>query len=773
MVTVKITNDEINAVLLQKKSLLLVDTSTESSTPSLEAVLTISKNIEDLGFVFSQTLFNCLKFQSMDYLVDLYDDLVSVLAEMVGAHVVHKPFYPFFPGQMASLSDLDLYMNALVHYWTFGQWKPDYVRISSLPLRDEVPQTRVIELGTLGDFHQLFSDMMGSAGSLPPHDQALLGWYLARATPEDLELNIPDVIPSRETLSLVIARIMAFHPDQVDLVRPHIKTATDVLRLATALSNGDLSLVKNTQFKNFSRPERRFLLALLEQCQQLEEDMGRYPGKWKRLGEKLHPGDYAKSFPLVYQVFSKIRRGDKLYRFAGEVTLAMKMGDSAKALALLETRPGEFARKLDHLARTFPESGQVILNAFSRVSNRVSSQVLLQAMAHFRQRHLEMPTRSFFPKGNIAKVQVVDNAFLPLEETFCQAVVEICEKAMIQRLGEKPSLGKVYIDPVLQGIIVPLAQRASSRGLKTFARGSRFAFGEDMNVIRAFVHWQNILVAVPSTGNVSALEEDRYADGIWADDENVDEPLIRVVSDWRDLVNPQEQQVQTPTTGETQWNWREIRTDIDLSLGLYDADWGYVDHISYTHLRSDKFAGLYHSGDIVDAPEGGSEFVDMDIQALLDGGVRYAVFNVYSFTHQGFNEIPDCFFGWMERDAPESGEIFDPKSVVNKIDLASETTICLPVLFDLVAREALWMDLSLRSNLYWVNSIEANRNNVVLMSQAMIHLHKPNLFDLFRLNATARGELVGDPTAADMTFGMQETDDVTPFQVERILTEFM
>lgn len=168
-----------------------------------------------------------------------------------------------------------------------------------------------------------------------------------------------------------------------------------------------------------------------------------------------------------------------------------------------------------------------------------------------------------------------------------------------------------------------------------------------------------------------------------------------------------------------------------------------------------------------------SEFIDLDIPALLAGNVRYAVFNVYSHTHQGFNEIPECFFGWMERKTSGSGEIFDPKSVVNKIDIASPTTICLPVLFDLLERKAVWMDLSLRSNPYWANNLEANRNNVVLMSRAMIDLGKPNLYDLFQLNAMARGEWVDDPTQADITIGLQDTDDVTPFQVERILSEFM
>ena len=771
MVDKHISNFEINAVLIPKRNLLLVDTSRAISSANPEAVLTISKNIEDLGFVFSQALFNVLKYQPLDDLVDLHDHLESVLCEMVGAHVEHKPFYPFFPEQMATLSEIDLYLNALLHYWTNGEWAPSYVRLSSLPIRDNLPQTRMIDLGTIADFHQIFTDMMRASGSLSANDKALLGWYLAIANPEDLALSLPEAIPSKETLSLVVAKIMAFHPDQVDLVMPFINTATDVLRLATALSNGDVSLALNTKFRNFSRSERRFLLALLEACHQLEEDMGRYPGKWKRLGEKLHPGDYAEQFPQTYAVFTKIRNGERLYSFAAAVKNAIKEGDLTAVLSLLETRPGEFARRLDYLARNFLQSGQEILASFSNVAERASSQVLLQTMAHFKQRHVMKETRSFFPKGNIAKVQVVENTLPTLDESFCQGIVDCCKAALIKRLSEKEPLGKVYIDPVLKDIMIPIAQRASSQALKTYARGSRFSLGDDATVIRAFIHWKNIMMALPipemnlpaaiRIGRQEARETDEGGHGIHA------------VSDWRDLLELEDDRSAVPFTDQPLLDWREIRTDIDLTLGLYDADWQYVDHISFTNIRSRKFEGLYHSGDIVDAPDGASEFIDLDIPALLAGNVRYAVFNVYSYTHQGFNEIPECFFGWMERKTSGSGEIFDPKSVVNKIDIASPTTICLPVLFDLLERKAVWMDLSLRSNPYWANNLEANRNNVVLMSRAMIDLGKPNLYDLFQLNAMARGEWVDDPTQADITIGLQDTDDVTPFQVERILSEFM
>ena len=763
---------EINEVLLEKKTLYFVERSSSSTIDNSQIVLSMCKNIEDLGFVFSRELFDVLRNQSKDYLVESYKQLVFVLTKMVGSHIEHKPFYKNFPEHLASLSELDLYMNALVHYWTYGQWMPEYGTQSRFPMNEGNLQIREINVGSISDFEQIFIDMAAGRGSLSTHDQNLLGWYIQKADSDNLIEQLPETIPTKETLSLIISNILEFHADKQNLVTKYIKTATDVLRLVTSLSDGDISLASNTRFRSFTRPERRLILSLLNGCKNIEEDMGRYPGKWIRIGERLHPGDYSTQYPVAYEAFKKVRKGDVLYSFAGEVEKALKEDNFERVLQLLEKRPGEMARRLDHLGRAYPQKHNTLIESFSTIASQISSQVLLQLLAHFKNRNQEINARAFFPKGNIAKVQVVEKSLSPLSEDFCNQVVSICETELIRQFKMKPPLGKVYLDPVLKTIFVPLAQRSSGRSLKTYARGSRFELGKSDKTIRAFIHWKNVLV------DENTFSEYRNQEAEEDFDFDSDEALLfeiedtgetennDAIRDWRDVLN-----LSNPSGSQNLS--RQIRTDIDLSLGLYDAEWNYIEHISYTNLRSDNIFGLYHSGDIVDAPTGASEFIDMNVKVLQENKVRYAVFNVYSYTEQGFNEIPECFFGWMDREKPGSGEIFEPKTVVNKVDLASPTTICLPVLFDLEEMKVIWMDVALRSNPNWVNNIEVNVNNVVLISKAMVELNKPTLYDLLLLNVQARGELVDTREKAEMRFGIDESDDLTPFNVETILAEFL
>jgi len=724
---------EINQVLLEKQGKLWLPPDSEQTEDNSLLALTMMRNLEDLGFIFSKPLFERLKMTDDDMLVDLYTLILPVLKKMIGAHITHQPFYPNFPQQLAAMSDLEIYLNAIIHYWTIGKWSPEAALVSRFPLVENKPQIRTIELGSFDDFNAVFTSMMQARGSLSESDRNLLAWFIQRSNENSLASILPELIPSKETLSIIAGNILTYHPDLQEVLGRYFKTATDILRLAAAMSAGDVSLSASTRFNSLARAERRFLLSLLERCANIEEDMARYPGKWIRLGEILHPGDYTKKYPKTYQAFQKIRNEEKIDTFTSRVEKAIGNRDIETALILLKQRPGELARRLDHLLRIHTNHSHQILDTFSASAGDISSQVLLQVLAHFQQRNNELHSHSYFPKGDIAKVQVIERTLLPIPQSVCEAVVRICEQALLHQLSKRPLLGKVYIDPALKNVIVPLAQRSASKSLRSFARGSRFNLGENARTIRAFIHWKNISRGIPDRNETDSYIYDYFND----------------------------------------FDRSDTRIDVDLSVGLYDEAWQFLEQVSYTNIRSDRFPGLYHSGDIIDAPQGASEFIDMDIDNLKHAQVRYAVFNIYSYSRQGFNEIPECFFGWMEREEPGSGEVFEAETVVSKADLTSPTTICLPVLFDLQKKEFLWLDLALKSNPNWVNNIHANCNNVVRMARALVEKNLPNLYDLFKLNAQARGELVQQVEEADISFGLDDTMDVTPFDVELILSDFL
>ncbi|WP_460069863.1 TerD family protein [Pseudomonas sp. H2_E05] len=215
------------------------------------------------------------------------------------------------------------------------------------------------------------------------------------------------------------------------------------------------------------------------------------------------------------------------------------------------------------------------------------------------------------------------------------------------------------------------------------------------------------------------------------------------------------------------WKNGSGRTDIDLSAAFFDANFAFKQTVAYYNLKD--FGGC-HSGDIIDAPEGASEFIDLDLDVLIEKGIRYVVTSINSFTEQPYCDLPECFAGWMARADVASGEAFEPRSVFDRIDIASDTGICLPFVMDLQERRMIWADLGLASSARW-NNVSNNLSGVSLMLRALVHIPRPDLKTLFDLHVRARGERVDSPQQAQAVFAPDQ--GVTPFDTDLIRARFL
>ena len=320
------------------------------------------------------------------------EQVVPVLKKMTGAHRTFRPMYPNFPKQVMEASDLELYLNAITHYWMaavrdaaqgqprlFGgrlmegdadtprsrsrrssvplQWLPEYEVEGREPLPgrgshppgDRPRQVRRIS----GRSSPAWS---GSNGSLSEGDKAVVRWFVDDRR-EGVPLFLPPAIPQKENLAFLVGSLLR-HEMPAYLI-PHLKTATDVLRVAVVMSDGDVSLATPGKFRRLKRSERRFLLDAMEAVPAVTEDMLRRPEVWKRLGRELRPGDYARRYPKTLGAFDVVRNGEPFETFNGKVEAGLVRRDVATVTDLLKTRPGDFARRFDHLLRTSGERAEV------------------------------------------------------------------------------------------------------------------------------------------------------------------------------------------------------------------------------------------------------------------------------------------------------------------------------------------------------------------------------------------------------------------------------
>ncbi|MEM7311778.1 MAG: TerD family protein [Planctomycetota bacterium] len=741
--------DTAEKVLLTRRLKVVVEQ--QGSNKSTIHVASFAKNVESIGFSFAPPVVERLITWSPEELLVFAKQLIPRLLKMVGGNVDYRPMYPNFPEQVMEASEAELYLNAIWHY--YGDWigeriLPNYQKHPRGQI--ELPiKTRVIELAELGEAAVICKSLISSRTSLSQSDMkdvlALLKYFNAKG---QLESVLPDEIAFKEIAAMVCGYLVKNVESSCELTSNYVKTPTDILRLAAQLSGGDVSLASDTKFVTFNRAARRNILQSLDRMPNPLEDMQRYREPWLRLGERLHPGDYHSRFPSAHHAFQKLRSKERIRSFNSVVEALLAGHEILAATDKLSHRPGELARRLDHLLRSVSESdGGRVIAVFEECVESVSTPVLLQVANHFRHRKSQPESeslvanarglsqskfeeaigklvrpfqrsrpnvagmRTVLPKGQVGKLMRIPPVAGRIDPQLLRAVVKVCETALENRFSALEPLGKCFIDPRMKNFMVPMSQRSASKALQTVARGSRLPL-PDAHVVRFFLWWK-------------------------------------------------EGEIGDQTTG---------RVDIDLSATIFDTNWNYLEHVSYTNLRSTKF-GCVHSGDITSAPNGACEFIDIDLRKISLAGGRYVLPSVLSFTPHPFCNLPECFAGWMARKEPQRGEVFEPANVQNKVDLASDRRIAVPALIDLVQSQVIWADLALRAQPNTRVNIESNERGLVHYGAAIADLKVPNLFDLFSLHARGRGEIVDSKSGADTVFS---TDSgITPFDIDAIVSQFV
>ena len=124
----------------------------------------------------------------------------------------------------------------------------------------------------------------------------------------------------------------------------------------------------------------------------------------------------------------------------------------------------------------------------------------------------------------------------------------------------------------------------------------------------------------------------------------------------------------------------------------------------------------------------------------------------------------------MSRSKPKSGEIYDPKTLQNRLDITANSRIAIPLIIDVADKLVIWCDMSLKRNPKWQNNVGGNLKGISLTLRAMVNLKKTTLYDLLELHAEARGELVESREEAETVFSEEAG---IQFRTEEIASNFM
>ncbi|WP_433473762.1 hypothetical protein ACQPZP_33890 [Spirillospora sp. CA-142024] len=183
------------------------------------------------------------------------------------------------------------------------------------------------------------------------------------------------------------------------------------------------------------------------------------------------------------------------------------------------------------------------------------------------------------------------------------------------------------------------------------------------------------------------------------------------------------------------WRQRRHTTDFDLSALMLDEDYRNPEWLSWTNLTT--VAGE-HSGDITDAPEGASEFINLSLAKVTS---RFIVPQVHIYSGEGFEEVEESFFGFMLRDEEQQGRPFEARTVRMKSELRGPGRVALPMVFmrgDDGRWRAKWLHLHLRGGANF-NRVENNRVTTSMLVRGIVerrHLDVRYLTDLLDAEKT-------------------------------------
>lgn len=621
-----------------------------------------------VGFKLSPELLERLSGLAGETVVRIAGRTLRTVRAMVGDHVRHNVYFLDFPANVpdtvdfwmscvaaalydeetsaATLKQLRTGVVNLLDLPTYGRYQHTYAEM--LAAQDELIAAvgdRITVLHPGGDLaDELTALYLQLAGSVTPLSEEHLSDLRALAE-RCADGPQPEAIPVRENRAVVNeARLTAGS----DLL---LDTVTDVLRLACALSDGDVALAEPTRFKSLSRPVRRALLAGLDSVVAAAPaklaDVTAHREEWKRLGERLHPHEYPK-WPHAAEVFAVARGELKARSFDGRVEELLAENDVLGAVRLLRSAPGKLFRALDRLLRTAltQEERDAVVAAAEEVAPEVSGRVVLSVREHLHNRARETGELRVFVNRR-GRAWVADDERTVVGPVERERLIAALDDETRRRL---PSAERLLVDPEVLDVALPLSGKATAAGLGVLPRGSVSAVEGEL--LRFFVYWKE----------------------------------------------------------------SEQRTDFDLSALMLNADYSTNTWLSYTSLTDVEGE---HSGDIVEAPDGASEFINLRLGAVRGA---FIVPQVNIFAGEGFEEVEESFFGFMLRESEQQGRPFEPRTVRMKSELRGAGRVALPLVFlrgEDGRWRAKWLHLYLKGSPS-ANRVEENRVTVANLLRGIV-----------------------------------------------------
>ena len=772
-------------------------TNKESTLQTLETVAMFLRNISTLGYTLTTDSVKLLIDNPKEYTEYMLTIFLRSLKQYTGDNIIYRPFYPNFPEEVIETPMAVKIINQYIHYISGGTITlPQLMNQKNVAMEktaEDLPElqgAKLTKIRIVTDFEKCTFDhsasMITAKTSIKQSDKDWFQFFFGDRSCNFTTSHVDACgdITIKENLVFMVSVIMNNGmKESLDALSAYFRIATDVLRLAVAISGGDISLaeVKKTRFKQFTSKERKLFMHLLNNLKYnknkysdyLFADMRKYKSTWLRFSERIHPGSYSYSrYGRVINAFDSLHKGDKIDTINTRIEEMMKTKEITEELVdIISDMPSIFARRVDAMLRNASTDRvrNYIIRKFNEVANQIEISILVELYKYYSILIAESSglinynvDRCFNIKSSVGtKYYVLEDNRVRIDVSWYNKMLINIRNGIGRQVAELSYLGNYYIDPELKNYPVPLKMRADTHTDRPIGKGASLPIKDDTNYLRLFTWWTN----------VDGEDRDR------------------------------------------------ARVDIDLSVTYMDEDFclpnGSFDFLDYRTLghvrhfgntkRPDYIMGI-HSGDFTDGGhyegEGVAEFIDIPLdnfdrinRELVKEGkkpYRYIAVQIFSFNGYFFNEMNHLRSGYMEMtiDDETKGKMktyysdnihYIPSNVELAFNLSAKTTKAICLAYDIKERRIIWIDQTVGANeRTYCNNTENTAPVVVnaMMQTVLGSRYNMSLYDLFDIHGYNRGVRVESEEEADIIFSAKENLEgkenvVSAFDIATITNDYI
>lgn len=222
-------------------------------------VCTANMKLLEYGYVMAYDLFEaCCKATHTAFL-EVWSELYGFITEDSKAISKTSPIWPDFPNDAMNASLVELYIVNYLNYLSGGTWTPDSdpSRFCKGLDKDHLPAAKQIPACTEDEIYRYLVQSVTGKAPLSPDEQNTVKMLLSDSGEEFLDkvmsLMKDKDIPCKENLALYVSYIIHRPDRKSQKCFLNFKSATDVLRLAAAMSGQDVSLAKAPRFRSFTK----------------------------------------------------------------------------------------------------------------------------------------------------------------------------------------------------------------------------------------------------------------------------------------------------------------------------------------------------------------------------------------------------------------------------------------------------------------------------------------------------------------------------------------